>query len=112
MKHNRTLTIGSVGPDVMELQIELNEAAAMSSSDLPPLEVDGEFGSKTYERVLEFQRKEGLTPDGVVGPQTGQTLEIYHVMANPQPAGGIPAPPSFPFIPGSGVKLVFTQVQE
>jgi hypothetical protein len=35
---------------------------------------DGIFGSKTFARVLEFQRKKGLLPDGIVGPMTRSAL--------------------------------------
>ena len=32
--------------------------------------VDGNFGTITEEAVKEFQKKKGLTPDGIVGPAT------------------------------------------
>lgn len=32
--------------------------------------VDGNFGTITEEAVREFQKKKGLTPDGIVGPAT------------------------------------------
>ena len=38
--------------------------------------VDGIFGSKTEEAVKFFQRKNGLTPDGVVGTKTLEALGI------------------------------------
>jgi peptidoglycan L-alanyl-D-glutamate endopeptidase CwlK len=41
---------------------------------------DGDFGPGTEAAVMAFQRSEGLTPDGRVGPQTLDRL-------------GIPAPP-------------------
>jgi peptidoglycan hydrolase-like protein with peptidoglycan-binding domain len=38
--------------------------------------VDGVFGPKTHARVVEFQRANGLKPDGLVGPNTlGKLLE-------------------------------------
>lgn len=36
--------------------------------------VDGVFGGKTEEAVQYFQRKNGLTPDGVVGAATAKAL--------------------------------------
>lgn len=41
---------------------------------------DGDFGPGTEKGVRDFQRREGLTPDGIVGPETGAALfnaEIY-----------------------------------
>lgn len=36
---------------------------------------DGIFGPETEERVRGFQRREGLTVDGIVGPQTWRALD-------------------------------------
>ena len=36
--------------------------------------VDGVFGSQTTQAVKYFQRKNGLTPDGIVGPATLRAL--------------------------------------
>ena len=41
---------------------------------------DGDFGPGTEKGVRDFQRREGLTPDGIVGPDTGAVLfggEVY-----------------------------------
>lgn len=37
--------------------------------------LDGVFGPKTRESVLEFQRKNNLTQDGLVGTNTWNTLQ-------------------------------------
>ena len=56
------LRIGSKGPDVMKLQ------------QLLYLKADGIFGQITLEAVKDFQRDNGLFPDGIVGPKTWEVL--------------------------------------
>lgn len=41
---------------------------------LPGLSLDGIFGASTERAVKEFQEKNGLTPDGIVGPLTWNLL--------------------------------------
>jgi hypothetical protein len=65
-----TLRVGSLGFDVALLQLQLNLKALPS----PNLAVDGSFGSLTHAAVVAFQRRAGLTPDGVVGPLTHGAL--------------------------------------
>ena len=61
-----TLTLGSTGEDVKNLQTFLNAIVANNS-----LVVDGIFGNLTKEAVIAFQKDYGgLTADGIVGPQT------------------------------------------
>ncbi|MGW2103806.1 GH25 family lysozyme [Streptomyces olivaceoviridis] len=40
------------------------------------LTVDGRFGAGTRDAVISFQKSEGLTADGIVGPNTWQHLVI------------------------------------
>ena len=54
---------GSKGKAVKILQIILGD-----------LEVDGSFGPATQAATLDFQRKHGLTSDGIVGPKTWRAL--------------------------------------
>ncbi len=67
---------GSHGKTVWAVQELMNRAAigAPGSSSKPLLEVDGEFGPQTHSRVKEFQVKNGLVPDGVVGAATKSAL--------------------------------------
>src|SRR5262249_7196380 len=61
---------GDKGPEVKELQEALNE-------DLPPhrkLREDGDFGAKTHEAVVEFQKKKGLPGTGIVDGKTKEEL--------------------------------------
>lgn len=58
------LKIGDQGPLVEFLQQYLDT------------KVDGDFGPNTKQAVVMFQRKNGLVPDGIVGPITWDCLGI------------------------------------
>lgn len=59
---------GSTGGEVKEVQRRLKE---WGYYDGP---IDGIYGAKTVEAVKYFQRKNGLTPDGVAGKSTYAAL--------------------------------------
>jgi peptidoglycan hydrolase-like protein with peptidoglycan-binding domain len=63
------LRTGSTGSAVEQLQFWLNTLAQYESS-IPSLTVDGVYGTGTANTVRAFQRKYGLTVDGVVGRTT------------------------------------------
>ncbi|ADG83770.1 spore cortex-lytic protein [Thermincola ferriacetica] len=65
-----TLYWGSKGSDVIKLQTRLKDWGYFKGP------VDGVFGAATSRAVKNFQRKHGLTPDGVVGPATWRALGI------------------------------------
>jgi Putative peptidoglycan binding domain/Papain-like cysteine protease AvrRpt2 len=65
-----TLRTGSTGFDVALLQLQLNVKGLPS----PNLVVDGSFGPRTHAAVIAFQRRAGLSPDGVVGNLTNGAL--------------------------------------
>jgi hypothetical protein len=44
--------------------------------------LDGVYGRKTREAVIEFQKQEGLIVDGIAGPQTLGALELWNNEAN------------------------------
>ncbi|WP_314242273.1 peptidoglycan-binding domain-containing protein [Streptomyces kutzneri] len=69
------LAKGSSGVCVRELQEELLEAGAVRSEDQPGF-VDGSFGPKTYNAVVNFQRSASTKggADGVVGRYTWHHL--------------------------------------
>lgn len=56
--------IGSTGKEVVNIQTRLKSWGYYKGS------VDGIYGSRTAEAVKSFQRKNGLTPDGIAGPAT------------------------------------------
>lgn len=72
----------STGSAVRELQALLNQRLPELQ---PALMTDGKFGEMTLQRVRAFQKKHGLTIDGVVGPVTWAVL-----------AGKVPPKPAFP----------------
>ena len=57
-----TIKKGSKGKAVEIVQVILD------------LSVDGDFGTKTHNAVVAFQKKKGLTQDGVVGANTWKAL--------------------------------------
>jgi peptidoglycan hydrolase-like protein with peptidoglycan-binding domain len=67
------LTQGMRNEFVSVLQNYLIAIAAVYP-DLPSTSITGYFGPATKTAVTAFQRKFGLTPDGVVGPATWQEL--------------------------------------
>lgn len=64
---------GSTGDFVKELQGYLN-IAADRYPNINKLNVDGIFGPKTKAAVIEFQKLNDLTPDGIVGTNTWEAL--------------------------------------
>ena len=64
------LKVGDRGTEVRKLQMLLNAAFVPS----PNLREDGDFGSKTRDAVLRFQKMKGLVQDGLVGAKTWAAL--------------------------------------
>ncbi len=64
-----TLALGSTGPNVKLIQSLLNRIGYNAGT------VDGSFGPQTRQAVIAFQRDNGLSPDGIVGPATGSVFE-------------------------------------
>lgn len=69
--NNDVLSIGDTGEDVRELQEWLVKLGYNVGSKGP----DGDFGSKTYAAVIDFQRKNDLDDDGIVGPLTKKAIK-------------------------------------
>jgi sortase (surface protein transpeptidase) len=65
---NRSLTIGSIGADVVALQTFLEQRGLL---ELPPGVVNGYFGTLTRDAVARYQVSAGLAPPaGYFGPLT------------------------------------------
>ena len=61
---------GDMGSAVMAVQTLLIAARCPVGPD----GADGDFGRNTETAVMQYQRNTGLTPDGIVGPDTGAKL--------------------------------------
>ena len=61
---------GSKGDLVKEVQTKLIKWGYLTGR------ADGIFGAKTKAAVIKFQRKNGLTADGIIGTRTAQALGI------------------------------------
>lgn len=65
---------GSVGPNVVIIQTELNRISQNYPAIPKVSAVDGIFGAATENSVTAFQEIFNLNPDGVVGPATWYAL--------------------------------------
>jgi hypothetical protein len=70
----RNLSIGMSGADVRALQEGLN---TRNDGIAPPIATDGVFGPETDKAVREFQKRQQLDVDGVVGRDTRGS--IFHL---------------------------------
>ena len=81
------LRTGSTGSAVEQVQFWLNTLAQYESA-IPSLAVDGRYGAATARAVRAFQRRYGLTVDGVVGRETWNA--IYNEFRSIQSDNGTP----------------------
>lgn len=95
---------GSFGNSVRDLQTLLNRVVR----PVPPLVVDGSFGSKTKQAVMAFQSARKLTIDGVVGPNTWAALD----QASTTPGNAAPPPPLPPPTNAPGNVVLSTLVEK
>ena len=68
---------GSRGDSVRDLQQKLNANGYK-------LAEDGVFGSNTYNAVLDYQRKNKLAVDGVVGDETWEFPKVKDTTSIPR----------------------------
>lgn len=79
---NGLLQLGDTGQSVSDLQLRLKELGFYQG------EVSGVYGPETEAAVIGFQNSQGLTADGIVGPQVNSTLYSFA----PSASGGTIAP--------------------
>jgi peptidoglycan hydrolase-like protein with peptidoglycan-binding domain len=61
---------GAIGPEVAALQTRLQDLGYWLDS------ADGSFGMATAHAVTAFQKRAGLSPDGIAGPLTMRALTV------------------------------------
>jgi peptidoglycan hydrolase-like protein with peptidoglycan-binding domain len=76
-----TLRLGDSGPAVSALQQRLGELGFWLGDG------DGNYGQLTRQAVMAFQKVEGISRDGIAGPQTQQRLPAAARLA-PRDGGG------------------------
>ncbi|MCL2599530.1 MAG: peptidoglycan-binding protein, partial [Firmicutes bacterium] len=94
-----TIRQGNTGTDVLHAQFLLNYISNFYPTITAPA-MDGRFGPDMTTSVKEFQRKFGLTADGVIGAGTWRKLyEVYMQLRDGDPnyPDTLPPPP-----PGGG----------
>lgn len=66
--------------------------------EIPEVSIDGRFGAGTYNAILAFQKRFGLTADGLVGQATWDRIyQVYTSISNQLPPTNAPLP--YPGIP-------------
>lgn len=70
--------LGSKGDGVSEIQLALKLAGYNVT-------MDGDYGARTREAVVAFQRSRGIGADGIVGPKTLALLKEVLAMGKPHP---------------------------
>lgn len=83
---------GSTGDDVKALQQQLNAAGYN-------LDVDGSYGPKTQAAVKDYQTKNGLQVDGIVGSQTSVSLAGLTPKSSGGSSGGSSGAKSSGYVP-------------
>ena len=63
--------MGSTGSEVRQIQTKLKNWGYFNDK------IDGIYGSKTRAAVIWFQKKNGLTADGIAGPATLKAMGIF-----------------------------------
>lgn len=73
---------GSRGQEVRTIQTKLKRWGYYSGN------VDGIYGSQTLAAVKKFQKKNGLTVDGIAGTKTLQAMGIFNSSSSSDSGGG------------------------
>ena len=74
--------MGSTGSEVRQIQTKLKNWGYFNDK------VDGIYGTKTRDAVIWFQKKNGLTADGIAGPATLKAMGIFNSSTSSGSGGG------------------------
>lgn len=74
----KLLTLGSRGDMVWLMQSYLQKIS--EEFDVPYINADAIFGDATKNAVMAFQKEFGLTPDGIIGPQTWNRIVAVRLL--------------------------------
>jgi len=85
---SRLLKKGSVGDDVKQLQVLLNQVLNLD------LATDGQYGNNTVNAVIKFQNRYKLTSDGIYGSQTHAALMSVLADRTPDTDSKTPSEPT------------------
>ena len=79
----RALGVGDSGSDVELMQIRLNRISRNYPGIPKIYPVDGFFDKSTEDAVIKFQEVFNLTPDGIIGPSTWNSINhVYNAVKN------------------------------
>lgn len=93
----RTLTVGSSGQDVLNVQ------CALAASGIYSGDFDGCFGPRTQTAVVAFQERAGLNADGVVDETTAAAIGIVDTAPVTCQVDAVTAEMVAPMFPGTPV---------
>ena len=112
MANYSQVSYGSKGNDVTELQKLLNQNGYN-------LSVDGDFGSKTQAAVKDYQQKNNLAVDGIVGANTWGALTKAQSSSGSSSSGNAtaaapaePSAPTFSYTPSDTVSQAEALLQQ
>ena len=85
---SETLQEGNTGQNVRQLQYMLQVVSDYLRT-VPAVTIDGILGPATQAAVIAYQRHAGLTPDGIVGTNTWQSLynQVSGILSSGETAG-------------------------
>ncbi len=97
---SRVLHKGMLGTDVRGLQLVLRRHGYLIAAD-------GDFGNQTTRAVKRFQKRVGLTADGVVGSRTMAKLGIRRVRSTPTTPPPTVNPTNYPLAGPNAAKAKY-----